>query len=34
VDGAPATGFVLLLLGVWLIIRTVRGGLVEKILNL
>lgn len=29
----PAAGFVLFLLGVWLIIRTVRGGLVTKILG-
>jgi hypothetical protein len=29
-----AYGFLLLLLGVWLIIRTVRGGLVERILTL
>lgn len=28
----PAFGFVLLLLGLWVLIRTVRGGLVEKIL--
>jgi hypothetical protein len=28
-----ATGFVLLLLGVWLIVRTARGGLAEKILG-
>jgi hypothetical protein len=30
----PASGFVLLLLGIWLIIRTVKGGLVERILAL
>lgn len=29
-----ATGFILLLLGVWLISRTAVGGLVEKILAL
>lgn len=29
----PAAGAVLLLLGVWLIIRTVRGGLVSRILG-
>jgi hypothetical protein len=33
-EGQPATGFLLLLLGIWLILRTVRGGLVEKILSL
>jgi hypothetical protein len=30
----PAAGFLLFLLGVWLIIRTVAGGLVSKILSL
>lgn len=30
----PAAGFLLFLLGVWLVIRTVAGGLVDKILNL
>ena len=30
----PAYGFVLLILGVWLFLRTVRGGLVDKILSL
>jgi hypothetical protein len=29
----PAFGLVLLLLGLWVLIRTVRGGLVEKILG-
>jgi hypothetical protein len=29
----PAFGFVLLLLGLWVLIRTVRGGLVEKVLG-
>jgi hypothetical protein len=27
----PATGFVLLLLGLWVLLRTVRGGLVEQL---
>jgi hypothetical protein len=30
----PAFGFTLLLLGLWLVIRTVRGGLVERIASL
>lgn len=30
----PAAGFLLLLLGVWLVIRTVAGGLVDRILNI
>jgi hypothetical protein len=27
----PAFGFVLVLLGLWVLIRTIRGGLVAKI---
>jgi hypothetical protein len=30
----PAAGFLLFILGIWLLIRTVAGGLVKKILNL
>jgi hypothetical protein len=30
----PAAGFLLFLLGIWLLIRTVAGGLVERILKL
>lgn len=30
----PAGGFLLFLLGVWLLVRTVAGGLVDRILSL
>lgn len=30
----PAAGFLLFLLGVWLLIRTVAGGLVDRILSI
>lgn len=30
----PAAGFLLFLLGIWLLIRTVAGGLVDRILNI
>lgn len=29
-----ATGFILMLLGIWLVIRTVAGGLAGRILDL
>lgn len=29
----PALGIMLLLIGLWVLIRTVRGGLVERILG-
>lgn len=30
----PAYGFVLFIVGVWLFIRTIRGGLVDRLLSL
>jgi len=30
----PAAGFLLFLVGVWLVVRTVAGKLVDRVLNL